>query len=102
VGLRTLEAGIIAVGVVPMLVIVTLRQQLRGTAGTDPATLVTIGSALVGFYNWTFLVGPGLVCRANTMLMAYLMWGCPSTRHVVCNVTLGVSFATMFGDKEAA
>src|SRR5689334_11111026 len=37
VGLRTLEAGIIAVGVVPMLAAVTLRQQL-GSSGADPAT----------------------------------------------------------------
>ena len=39
VGLRTLEAGIIAVGIVPLLAAVTLRQHLIGTA--DPATLVS-------------------------------------------------------------
>ncbi|MCX6023263.1 MAG: DUF4386 domain-containing protein [Chloroflexi bacterium] len=74
VGLRTLEAGIIAVGVVPLLVIVTLRQQLTGTAGADTATLVTLGNALVAFHNWTFLIGPGFVCGTNTVLMAYLMY----------------------------
>src|SRR5438552_1398749 len=47
VGLRTLEAGIIAVGVFPLLAVVTLRQHLTGTAGTDTATLVTLGNALV-------------------------------------------------------
>ena len=74
VGLRTLEAGIIAVGVMPLLTVVTLRQLLAGTTGTDPATLVTLGSALVAFYKWTFLIGPGLVCGVNTVLMAYLMY----------------------------
>lgn len=72
VGLRTLEAGIIAIGVVPLLAIVTLRQHLTGT--TDSATLVTLSSVLVAFYNWTSLLGPGLVCGTNTVLMAYLMY----------------------------
>ncbi len=72
IGLRTLEAGIIAVGVVPLLAAVTLRQHLTGTA--DSATLVTLGSTFVAFYNWTALLGPGLVCGTNTVLMAYLMY----------------------------
>ena len=74
VGLRTLEAGIIVVGVVPLLIVVTLRQHLAGTAGIDTATLITLGSAFVSFYNWTYVVGPGLVCGTNTVLMAYLMY----------------------------
>jgi len=75
-GLRTLEAGIIAVGVAPLLVVVTLRQHLTGTdgtAGTDLTTLVTLGNALVAFHNWTFLLGPSFVCGTTTVLMAYLM-----------------------------
>lgn len=74
VGLRTLEAAIVAVGVVPLLVIVTLRQPLSETAATDSATLVTLGNALVEFYKWTFVLGPGLVCGTNTVLMAYLLY----------------------------
>ncbi len=74
VGLRTLEAGIIAVGVVSLLAVVTLRQHLTGTAGTDTATLVTLGNALVAFHNWTFLLGPGFTSGVNTVLMAYLMY----------------------------
>jgi hypothetical protein len=74
VGLRTLESGIIAAGIIPLLVVVTLRQHLIGTAGTDTATLVTLGSALVAFHNWTFLVGPSFTSGTNTVLMAYLMY----------------------------
>jgi hypothetical protein len=74
VGLRTLEAGIIAVGVVPLLVVVTLRQQLAGTAGADTATLVALGNALVAFHNWTFLLGPSYVCGTNTVVLAYLLY----------------------------
>lgn len=72
VGLRTLEAAVIAVGVVPLLALITLRQ----TAGADAdvGTLVTVGQALVVLHNWTFLLGPGLICGTNTVLMAYLMY----------------------------
>lgn len=74
IGLRTLEAGIIAVGVVPLLVVVTLRQLPLMSIGGDADTLVAIGSTLVSFYTWTTLLGPGLVCGVNTVLMASLMF----------------------------
>ncbi len=68
-GLRTLEAGVIAVGVVPLLAIVTLRQDL-----TDPAGVTPVASALVAFHNWTFMVGPSFVCGTNTVVLAYLLY----------------------------
>lgn len=74
VGLRTLEASVIAVGVVPLLAIISMRQQLATLAVVDTATLTSIGNALMTFHNWTFLVGPGYICGANTVLMAYLMY----------------------------
>ena len=70
--LRTLEAGVIAIGVVSLLAVVTLRQ--AGTAGTDPTSLVGLGKALVAFHNWTFLIGPGFTSGLNTILMAYLLY----------------------------
>ncbi len=72
VGLRTLEAGIIAIGVVPLLAVVTLRQ--AGIAGTDPATLTTVGRALVSIHNWTILIGPDFTSGLNTVLLAYLLY----------------------------
>ena len=69
VGLRTLEAGVIAVGVVPLLAVVTLRQDLTDTAGAT-----TVGRALVAMHNWTFLVGPSFVLGTNTVLLAYLLY----------------------------
>lgn len=73
VGLRTLEAAVIVVGVIPMLAIVTLRQ-LVGTTGGDAAAFSAAGQALTATYNWTFILGPGLVCATNTVLMAYIMY----------------------------
>ncbi len=72
VGLRTLEACIIAVGTLPLLAVVSLRP-LIGTVSSDPAMLATLGSLLVTFYKWAAMLGPGLVCGTNTVLMAYLM-----------------------------
>jgi hypothetical protein len=73
VGLRTLEAAIIAVGVIPLLAVVTLRQ-MPGAAEIDAASLLLLGQTLVSFYDWTTVLGPGLVVGVNTVLMAYLMY----------------------------
>lgn len=72
--LRTLEAATILVGVVTVLAVVTLRQQLAGAAGTQTTTLAITGRALVAVHNWTFLIGPGLVCGTNTLVLAYLLY----------------------------
>ncbi|MFM8321620.1 MAG: DUF4386 domain-containing protein, partial [Chloroflexota bacterium] len=69
---RTLEAAVIAVGVVPLLAVVTLRQQMEGVV--DPATLEAIGAALVSFHNWTFLLGPGLIYPMVALLAGYLLY----------------------------
>jgi hypothetical protein len=71
VGLRTLEAGIIAVGTIPLLAAVTLRQMV---ITADPSSLLALGSSLVESYKWTAVLGPGLVCGVNTVLMAYLLY----------------------------
>jgi Domain of unknown function (DUF4386) len=70
VGLRTLEAAVIAVGIVSLLAVVTLRQQ----AGADAAALAGAGKGLVAVHNWTFLLGPNFVCAADTLVLAFLMW----------------------------
>jgi hypothetical protein len=70
VGLRTLEGAVIAVGVIPLMVVVALRH----AAAADPNTLVAIGGALVSIYQGTLLVGPGFICGVNTVLMATLMY----------------------------
>lgn len=71
---RMLEAAIIVIGVVSLLAVVTLRQGLAGAPGTDPASLLTTGRALVAVRDWTFLLGPGLMPGINAMLLGYLMY----------------------------
>jgi branched-subunit amino acid transport protein AzlD len=67
VGLRTLEAAIIAVGVVPLLAVVTLRQDRTPDA-------IAVGRAMVALHDWTFLVGPSLVLGTNTVLLATVLY----------------------------
>ena len=74
VGLRTLEAAVIAVGIVSLLAVVTLRQHEAGAAGTDAAPFVAVGKGLVAVHDWTFLLGPNFVCAIDTLVLAYLMW----------------------------
>jgi uncharacterized protein DUF4386 len=74
VATRILEAGIIVVGIISLLSIVTLRQTLGAATGAEAATLVTIGQSLVVIQNWTFLFGQTLVPGVNALLLGYLMY----------------------------
>lgn len=71
---RVMEAAIIVIGVVSLLSIVTLRQDLAGTVGGDTASLVTTGQSLVATRNWTFLLGPDLMAGINALLLGSLMY----------------------------
>lgn len=71
VALRTLEASVILAGVVPLLAVVTLREGASGA--TDGDALVAVADGLVAVHGWTFLLGPGLVCGVNTLVLALAM-----------------------------
>jgi Domain of unknown function (DUF4386) len=75
VALRVVESAIIAVGIVSLLAIVTLRQDLSG-AGADRASLILTGRSLVAVHDATFLLGPAF-CAAigNGLILGYLMLG---------------------------
>jgi hypothetical protein len=73
VAVRILESTIIVAGIVSLLAIVTLHQDLAGT-GTDGA-LTVAGHTLVAFHDWTFLLGPGFCAGiGNGLLLGYLMY----------------------------
>ena len=70
---RVMECVFIAVGVLSVLSLVTLRQE--ATAGADAASLVAVGAALVALHDWTFLLGPGFVVGVgNGLMLGYLMY----------------------------
>ena len=69
---RLVECGFIAVGILSLLAVVTLRQ---GAAGADAASLTVVGQALVAIHDWTFLLGPAFIGVLGTGLMlGYLMY----------------------------
>ncbi|MGH8568859.1 MAG: DUF4386 domain-containing protein [Gammaproteobacteria bacterium] len=74
VAARVLESTVIVVGIVSLLSVVTLRQDLAGAAGADAASLVMAGKSLVAIHDWTLLLGPGLVPGVNGLLLGYLMY----------------------------
>jgi hypothetical protein len=74
VAARTFESAMIAVGIIAMLAVVTMRQELVGAAGASAASSVALGQSLVAVHDWTFLLGPGMVGIWNGLLLGYLMY----------------------------
>ncbi|MEA2389870.1 MAG: hypothetical protein QOG41_2643 [Thermoleophilaceae bacterium] len=69
---RLVECTFIAIGIVSLLAVVTLRQK---APGADAGSLVTAGKSLVAIRNWTFVLGPGFVVGVgNGLILGYLMY----------------------------
>ena len=74
VAARVVESTIIAVGIISILAVVTMRRDLAG-GGADPATLVVAGKALVAIHKGSFLLGPGFCAGIeNGLMLGYLMY----------------------------
>jgi hypothetical protein len=74
VAARIVESTIIAVGIISLLAVVTMRRDFAG-GGTDAATLVIAGKSLVAIHTWTFLLGPGYCAGIeNGLILGYLMY----------------------------
>lgn len=66
---RLVECAFILLGIVSMLAIITLRQQVAG-AGEG-----TVAYTLAAIKDWTFLLGPGWVVGwGNGLMLGYLMY----------------------------
>jgi hypothetical protein len=71
VAARVLECVFIIVGILSVLTIVTMRQDLPA----DSEGLATVGHALVALQEWTFALGPGFtVGVGNGLILGYLMY----------------------------
>lgn len=69
---RLVESGFIAVGIIAIMALNTLRQQADGV---DTGGLVAAGQALVAVHDWTFRIGPGVVVGVgNGLILGYMMW----------------------------
>jgi Domain of unknown function (DUF4386) len=98
---RTLEASIIFVGVLSLLSVVTLRQDL---AGSHPTGLVTVARSLVAVKDWSFLLGPGFLSAVNAICLGTVMYRSrlvpriiPTIGLIGAPLLLASSVGTLFG-----
>jgi Domain of unknown function (DUF4386) len=101
---RVLEAVMIFTGVVSLLSLVTLRQDLGGAAGANAAALVTTSASHVAVYSWTFLLSQSLMPGINALLLGSVMYRSRLVPRIIPVVGLiGAPFlictviATLFG-----
>jgi hypothetical protein len=70
---RTVESVFIVVGLISLLSVLTLRQDLAGAAA-DAGSLTIAGHSLVAIHDWTFLIGPSFCVGVNDLLLGYLFY----------------------------
>ncbi len=100
---RVLEATMIFVGVLSILAVYTLRQDVAGTAGAD-SSLLTARHGFVAIHDWAFLVGPGVMAGLNALCIGSVMYRSrllprwiPTLGLVGAPLLLGSCIATLFG-----
>ncbi len=70
---RLFEAGVITVGIISLLSIVTLRQEV-GASAAEAGSLVIAGRSLVAIHDWSFLIGQTLLPGINALLLGSLFY----------------------------
>jgi hypothetical protein len=74
VATRIVESTVIVVGLISVLSILTLRQDVGGAGAANPGSLLITGRALVAIHDWTFLLGPAFCAGIGSgILLGYLM-----------------------------
>ena len=98
VGVRTLEAAMIFVGVFSLLTVVGLRR-----AGAGTGALAT-GQALIGMHDWTFVLGQSLFPAVSAVLLGSLLYRSrlvprilPVIGFIGAPLLVASSIATLFG-----
>jgi hypothetical protein len=75
VATRIMESILIVVGVISLLTLLMLRQNLAGATGAEAVSLVTSGTVLATIHNWVSLFGPAFCAGfGNGILLGYLMF----------------------------
>jgi hypothetical protein len=71
---RVVEGVMIFTGVVSLLSLVTLHQEMGTAAGASAASLVATGASHAAVYHWTFLLSQSLMPGINALLLGSLMY----------------------------
>jgi Domain of unknown function (DUF4386) len=75
VAVRVVESTLIVVGVISLLSVVTLREDVGGGTAAGNDALINTGRALVAIKDWTFLFGPAFCAGlGNGVVLGYLMY----------------------------
>jgi len=75
VAARIMESVFIAVGILAVVTLVTLRQDYSGATGADASALAAVGHALATLQEWTFNLGPAFVVGVgNGIILGYMMY----------------------------
>lgn len=95
---RLIEGGLILTGVVSILTLVTLRQNVGGHGGDEG--LLPVAHALIGIRDWTFLFGPGFMAPINALMLATIMYRSGLVPRIIPTVGL-IGAPILFGSKIA-
>jgi hypothetical protein len=75
VAVRTVESTLIVIGLISLLSVVALRQDIGGDGATSPDSLEQVGRSLVALHDGTFLLGPAFCAGiGNGLLLGYMMY----------------------------
>jgi hypothetical protein len=101
---RVLEASMIFTGVLSLLSVLTLREDLAGASAAETASLDTTAQALIAVHDWTFLLGPGFMAVVNALCLATVMYRSglvpriiPTIGLIGAPILLASCIATLFG-----
>lgn len=71
---RMFEASVIMIGVVSLLAVVSLRQDMVVSPGVDGSSILGVGQALVAVRDVTFQFGPNMSSAINALLFGTLLY----------------------------
>jgi hypothetical protein len=104
---RILEASLIVLGLISLLSVVTLRQDVAGGSGASPDSLMTAQHTLVAIHDWTFLFGPAVMASVNAVCLGSVMYRSglvpriiPTVGLIGAPVLFASAVAVMFGAYE--
>lgn len=105
---RVVEAGILMVGALAILAMVTLHQDYAGASGEVAASVQISGQTLLAIHDWSFLFSPGFMAVVNAVLLGSLMYQSrlmprwiPTLGLIGAPLLFVSDIATLFGAVEA-
>lgn len=72
VALRTLEAAVILLGATAIMTVATLHS--AAASSETPQSFIPRSTVVEGLYSWAFIIGPGLICPVNTIVLAIVLY----------------------------